>query len=118
MHTNSLTKSRNCLRSTAAFMVFFSTCSIAYAQNDPNTTSALKDAERFGDIFVHPRDRHYLPGTAPSRAELQEFRTQNLDGRDDVAIWEYRKGNRVITREVWTDDFGNKQSIFKLGRGF
>lgn len=91
---------------------------VVWSQSKSVTILESDKAERVGDVFVHPRDRHYLPGTAPNRAELHGYRLQNLDGRGDVAVWEYRKGNRVITRELWTDDFGAMQRVLKVGRGF
>ncbi len=81
-------------------------------------TSTKQNSDKFGDIFVHPRDRHYLPGTAPSRAELFKFSEQNIDGRGTVGRWEYRKGNRTINREVWIDQDGRTRGSFKIGRKF
>jgi hypothetical protein len=76
-----------------------------------------KEAESFGDIFAHPRDRHYLPGTAPSRADLVES-TDFSDERGDVSRWEYRKNNRIITRELWTDNNGETKGRLGIGRTF
>jgi len=103
------------------FKTVFSITIIAiFATIVPAATQSNKTSEpdRFGDIFVHPRDKHYLPGTAPSRAELFEFSEQSIDGRGTVGRWEYRKGNRTINREVWKDQSGRTRSSFKIGRKF
>ena len=75
------------------------------------------EAENFGDIFVHPRDRHYLPGTAPSRADFVGD-LEYSDERGDVSRWEYRKENTTITRELWTNQFGETQGRLGIGRSF
>lgn len=77
-----------------------------------------QNAEQFGDIFVHPRDRHYLPGSAPSRAELFDSGIDYNDERGDVSRWEYRKDNRIITREVWTEENGEPKGRLGIGRKF
>jgi len=77
-----------------------------------------KDADQFGDIFAHPRDRHYLPGTAPSRAEPLDSGINYTDERGDVTRWEYRKEKRIITRELWTDDNGETKGRLGIGRKF
>ena len=77
-----------------------------------------EDANLFGDIFAHPRDRDYLPGTAPSRAELGDFGIDYTDERGEVSRWEYRKDGRVITRELWTDDNGEARGRLGVGRRF
>ena len=77
-----------------------------------------EDADPFGDIFAHPRDRHYIPGTAPSRAELGDFGIDYTDQRGEVSRWEYRKDGRVITRELWTDNNGEAKGRLGIGRRF
>ena len=74
-------------------------------------------SDEFAEIFVHPRDRHYLPGTAPS---LPEVETRNfLDGdRGEVTRWEYQTDKRVVTRELWTDENGETRGRLRLGRRF
>lgn len=74
-------------------------------------------ADEFAEIFVHPRDRHYLPGNAPS---LPEVATRNfLDGdRGEVTRWEYQTDKRLITRELWTDENGETRGRLRLGRRF
>jgi hypothetical protein len=74
-------------------------------------------ADDFAEIFVHPRDRHYLPGNAPS---LPEVATRNfLDGdRGEVTRWEYQTDKRVINRELWTDENGETRGRLRLGRRF
>ena len=75
------------------------------------------EAEKFGDIFVHPRDKHYLPGTAPSRADFVGD-IEYSDERGDVSRWEYRKKNTTITRELWTNQSGETQGRMGIGRSF
>ncbi len=81
------------------------------------TNPAPPDAGDFGDIFVHPRDRNYMPGQAPSRATLQDTRTFE-DTRGQVNRYEYEKNGRVISRETWTDDRGESQGRIGIGRRF
>lgn len=76
-----------------------------------------KDAETFGDIFVHPRDRSYMPGKAPSRAILEETRSFE-DARGRVDRYEYEKNGRVISRETWKDERGESQGRIGIGRKF
>jgi len=40
------------------------------------------------------------------------------DERGDVSRWEYRKKNRIITREVWTDENGEPKGRLGIGRQF
>jgi hypothetical protein len=79
--------------------------------------SSAQTADDFAEIFVHPRDRHYLPGNAPS---LPEVETRSfLDGdRGEVTRWEYQTDKRVITRELWTDENGETRGRLRLGRRF
>ena len=85
-----------------------------YAQNQP---APLSEAELFGDIFVHPRDRFYMPGHAPSRAIL-ESETVVKDSRGQVNRYEYSRGNSFIARETWQDDRGESQGRIGIGRKF
>ena len=75
------------------------------------------DPEGFGDIFVHPRDRNYLPGQAPSRARLEETKVYE-DGRGVVNRYEYDKNGTVISRETWTDERGESRGRFGVGVRF
>ncbi len=86
----------------------------AGAQDKP---APLSEAELFGDIFVHPRDRFYMPGQAPSRAIL-ESETYIRDGRGQVNRYEYSRGNSFIARETWQDDRGESQGRIGIGRKF
>ncbi len=117
-HFRKRDKRRDFGRAIAVATMLFGAPSLALAQSGADTTLSLDEANRFGDIFVHPRDSRYLPEKAPSRAEFHEFRLQDLDGRGDVGVWEYRKGNRIITRELWLDENGSKRSSIKIGRKF
>ena len=91
---------------------------LVVAATSPAPAADSMDAEQFGDIFVHPRDRHYLPGTAPSRAELFDSGIDYYDERGEVSRWEYRKKNRIITREVWSDENGEPKGRLGIGRKF
>jgi hypothetical protein len=77
----------------------------------------LSEAELFGDVFVHPRDRFYMPGQAPSRAIL-ESETVVKDGRGQVNRYEYSRGNSFISRETWKDERGESQGRIGIGRKF
>jgi hypothetical protein len=79
--------------------------------------SPLSEAELFGDVFVHPRDRFYMPGEAPSRAIL-ESETVVKDGRGQVNRYEYRRGNTFISRETWQDERGESQGRIGIGKKF
>jgi hypothetical protein len=84
------------------------------AQEKP---APISEAELFGDIFVHPRDRFYMPGQAPSRAIL-ESETIVKDGRGQVNRYEYSRGNSFIARETWRDERGESQGRIGVGRKF
>jgi hypothetical protein len=75
------------------------------------------DQEAFGDMFVHPRDRFYLPGKAPSRAMLDTTTTLE-DSRGQVNRYEYSKNNTFISRETWVDERGESQGRIGIGRKF
>lgn len=81
------------------------------------TPAPLSEAELFGDVFVHPRDRFYMPGKAPSRAIL-ESETVVQDVRGQVNRYEYSRGNSFIARETWQDDRGESQGRIGIGRKF
>ena len=81
------------------------------------TPAPLSEAELFGDVFVHPRDRFYMPGTAPSRAIL-ESETVVQDARGQVNRYEYSRGNSFIARETWQDERGESQGRLGIGRKF
>ncbi len=86
----------------------------AAAQDKP---APISEAELFGDVFVHPRDRFYMPGQAPSRAIL-ESETIVQDGRGQVNRYEYSRGNSFIARETWQDERGESQGRIGIGRKF
>lgn len=71
-----------------------------------------KADDKFGEMFIHPRDRHYLPESAPSRAERQS-REKVLDAeRGTMYRYEYQKGKTTIYRDVWEDpDLGQRGSF-------
>ena len=73
------------------------------------------EEDRFGEIFIHPRDRHYLPEKAPSRAVRQsEEKVLDAD-RGPMFKYEYQKGNTTIYRDVWEDpNLGGHRSSFGL----
>lgn len=73
-----------------------------------------KKEDTFGDIFVHPRDRHYLPGKAPSRATRQTQRRIDDPDRGLVNQYEYRKGDTIIYRDTWEDPEKGPRSSFGL----
>ena len=93
------------------FFAWFAICLVWPAVNNAQTT------DEFAEIFVHPRDRHYLPGNAPS---LPTFTTEDfLDGdRGEVTRWQYQTEKRVINRELWTDENGETKGRLRLGRRF
>ena len=93
------------------FFAWFAACLVWPGAGNAQT------ADEFAEIFVHPRDHHYLPGNAPS---LPEVATRNfLDGdRGEVTRWEYQTDKRVITRELWTDENGETRGRLQLGRRF
>ena len=86
----------------------------AIAQTSAGSPS---NPDAFGDIFVHPRDRYYMPGQAPSRATLDSS-TVVRDGRGQVNRYEYTKGKTVISRETWQDDRGESQGRIGIGKKF
>ena len=93
------------------FFAWFAACLMWPGVNSAQT------ADDFAEIFVHPRDRHYLPGNAPS---LPTVTTEDyLDGdRGEVTRWQYQTDKRVISRELWTDENGETKGRLKLGRRF
>lgn len=71
-----------------------------------------KSDDNFGDILVHPRDRHYLPGKAPSRAVRQSVEKVYDAERGTMYRYEYKKGDTTIYRDVWEDpDLGQRGSV-------
>jgi hypothetical protein len=97
-------------------LVIAATCPVGAVDNKVGAVDN-KDTEQFGDIFAHPRDRSYLPGTAPSRAEFDSS-IAYTDERGDVTRWEYRKNKKIITRELWVDDSGETKGRLGIGRKF
>lgn len=104
-------------RTYVAAVAFMLASFFALALAETIQAADNEEAEMFGDIFVHPRDRHYLPGTAPSRADFVGD-LEYSDERGDVSRWEYRKKNTTITRELWTNQFGETQGRLGIGRAF
>jgi len=71
-----------------------------------------KADDKFGELFIHPRDRHYLPESAPSRAERQSQEKVFDAERGTMYRYEYKKGNTTIYRDVWEDpDLGQRGSF-------
>jgi hypothetical protein len=93
-------------------------CGLATGAAAQSVLDLGQEDEALGDIFVHPRDADFLPGQAPSRAELFKFSERYQEGRGDIARWEYRKGDTIITREVWIDQDGNKRGMIQIGPSF
>lgn len=89
-------------------------CGGASAQQSGGSAQA---PDAFGDIFVHPRDRSYLPGKAPSRAIL-DTTTKFEDARGQVNRYDYQKGDMFISRETWVDDRGESQARIGIGKKF
>ena len=87
----------------------------AYVHRIGRTGRAGRSGEAI--LFVHPRDRYYMPGQAPSRAIL-ESETVVKDGRGQVNRYEYSRGNSFIARETWQDERGESQGRFGIGRKF
>jgi len=79
--------------------------------------SNAQTADDFAEIFVHPRDRHYLPGNAPSLPEVT-YEDSFYDERGIVTRWEFKSDKRVISRELWTDENGETKGLLRLGRRF
>ncbi len=82
----------------------------------PGVISA-QTADDFAEIFVHPRDRHYLPGNAPSLPTVTTYESFD-DERGAVTRWQYQTEKRVINRELWTDANGETKGLLRLGRRF
>lgn len=71
-----------------------------------------KADDKFGELFIHPRDRHYLPESAPSRAERQSQERVFDAERGTMYRYEYKKGKTTIYRDVWEDpDLGQRGSF-------
>lgn len=81
-----------------------------------NGTRSAHDT--FGDIFSHPRDKHYLPGASPSRGVLVDEHKYYDDLRGSVGVLEYRSGKQIIRREVWTKDNGESTGRLSIGPSF
>ena len=74
--------------------------------------AAKEEEDRFGEIFIHPRDRHYQPGSAPSRAERQSVENVLDPERGAMTRYEYQKGDTTIYRDVWDEPgFGSRGSF-------
>lgn len=86
----------------------------AFGQNEPTRSGH----DSFGDIFSHPRDKQYLPGTAPSRGVLVGEGKYHDDLRGNVGVLEYKSGEQVIRREVWTKDNGDPTGRLSIGGRF
>lgn len=71
-----------------------------------------REQDKFGEVFIHPRDRHFLPENAPSRAERQSQEKVFDAERGTMFRYEYKKGNTTIYRDVWEDpDLGQRGSF-------
>ncbi|MEM1044625.1 MAG: hypothetical protein AAGL24_00685 [Pseudomonadota bacterium] len=101
-------------RTGAVFVVLTLSAALCPLPAMAAETEQAKDKDRFGDIFVHPRDRHYLPGKAPSRATRQDQRRIDDPDRGLVNQYEYRKGDTIIYRDTWDDPEKGPRSSFGL----
>lgn len=71
-----------------------------------------KADDKFGEMFIHPRDRHFLPESAPSRARRQSEEKVLDAERGTMYRYEYQKGKTTIYRDVWEDpDLGQRGSF-------
>ncbi len=104
---------------TAAFLVAISlSAALCPLPAVAAESEQAKDKDRFGEIFIHPRDRHYLPGKAPSRATRQDQRRIDDPDRGLVNQYEYRKGDTIIYRDTWDDPEKGPRSSFGLRFNF
>ena len=84
--------------------------SVATAQD--KATEAEED--NFGEMFIHPRDRHYLPDQAPSRATRKSSEDLIDPERGPVIRYEYQKGDTIFYRDVWEEPGKGTRGSFGL----